>query len=987
MLRFQRFASGYAQASILRKYPVGGIIHGYEIKRAVPVPELKLTAVDLIHNQTGAKHLHIDRDDKNNVFSISFKTNPPNCTGVPHVLEHTTLCGSLKYPVRDPFFKMLNRSLANFMNAMTGHDYTFFPFSTTNAKDFENLRNVYLDATLNPLLKAEDFYQEGWRLENTDVNDPKSDLTFKGVVYNEMKGQVSNPNYYFWTKFQESIYPSLNNSGGDPTKITDLKYEDLLEFHHKNYHPSNSRTYTYGNLPLNDTLKSLHERFIGYGKRVQSANVATPQPLSNNRDIIMDGQFDFMLPPEIQLKTSMTWMCGSPDDYYETFLLKILGNLLLDGHSSKFYQRLIESNIGLDFSVNTGVESTTALNFFTVGVQGAKDLDLFKKTVLQTFESILNEDFDRKKIDAIIHQLELGKKDQKSDFGMQILYSIIPGWTNNLDPLNSLMVDELLARFREDLKKNGDKIFKNLLNKYIIGKPYHQFSMEGKEDFSNNLELEEEERLRSKVETLDAEDKDIIFKRGQALQTMQQKKEDVSCLPTLTIDDIPRNGDSYEVQKDATINYRLTDTNDITYIRAKRSLNDSIPLELYPYLPLFAESLTTLGTTTETYSDIEDSMRLYTGGVSANINVSSNPITLQPHLSFAFDGWALNSKANHIFDIWKKLLIETDFQKNSAKMKTLIKSLSSSNTSSVADSGHLYARGYASAGLNTTSAINETLSGIKQIQLISKLATYIDDEGLFQREVIDKMNLLKLYIINSRGLDFFVTTDTSVQNEEMKKEIQKFTAVLPSHPVRKFDKTSDCNLLPRADGVPTLITFPFQVHYTAQCLTGVPYTHEDGAPLQVLSNLLTFRHLHREVREKGGAYGGGATYSALPGIFSYYSYRDPQPLRSLDIFNKSAEYVLNGSKWVKNDLDEAKLTIFQQIDAPTSPKGEGITEFFSGVTDEMRQKRREQLLDVSLSDINRVAEKYLLSKNSSVAVVGPLIDGETVEPAWNIKTL
>lgn len=208
MLRFQRFASSYAQAQAVRKYPVGGIFHGYEVRRILPVPELRLTAVDLVHSQTGAEHLHIDRDDKNNVFSIAFKTNPPDSTGVPHILEHTTLCGSVKYPVRDPFFKMLNKSLANFMNAMTGPDYTFFPFSTTNPQDFANLRGVYLDSTLNPLLKQEDFDQEGWRLEHKNITDPESNIVFKGVVYNEMKGQISNANYYFWSKFQQSIYPS-----------------------------------------------------------------------------------------------------------------------------------------------------------------------------------------------------------------------------------------------------------------------------------------------------------------------------------------------------------------------------------------------------------------------------------------------------------------------------------------------------------------------------------------------------------------------------------------------------------------------------------------------------------------------------------------------------------------------------------------------------------------------------------------------------------
>lgn len=991
MLRFQRMASTYAQAKALRKYPVGATIHGYEVRRVLPIPEFKLTAVDLLHNQTGSEHLHIDRDDKNNVFSIGFKTNPPDKTGVPHILEHTSLCGSSKYPVRDPFFKMLNRSLANFMNAMTGPDYTFFPFSTTNEMDFANLRNIYLDATLNPLLKSEDFYQEGWRLEHKNVNDSKSDIVFKGVVYNEMKGQVSNANYYFWIKFQEAIYPSLNNSGGDPKNITDLHYSELVEFHRSNYHPSNSKTFTYGNFPLNDTLKRLNNEFVGYGKRQRFKNVLTPIELKESLDVDVKGQIDPMLPADKQLKTSMTWICGSPLDTYETFLLKVLGSLLMDGHSSIFYQKLIESGIGLDFSVNSGVESATAKNFITIGVQGVTDVSKFRDTVKQAFQETLKKPFERQKIDAILQQLELGKKDHKPDFGLQLLYSILPGWTNQVDPLEGLLFDETLARFREDIEQKGDRLFYDLLDKYVIDKASFNYSMQGVEDFSNTLETEESNRLKTKVSLLNDEDKEVVYKRGLQLQEKQNGKEDLSCLPSLKVTDISRQGDAYQVKKqESNITCRITDTNGISYIRAKRPLSDSIPMDLYPYLPLFAESLTSLGTSSEDYSDIEDSMKLHTGGVSAHIDVSADPITCQPHLYFRFDGWSLNSKSEHIFEIWQKLLLNTDFQKHSEKLKILIRSLASSNTSSVAESGHSYARGYAAAHYSKTKAISETLNGIEQLQLITSLSKILDNEELFQEKVVDRLIELKNRIISSQGLEFFITTDSDAAASQVGRQISKFIEQVPDAITKGGMKVSTFPLLPfpKEGGVSnTLINFPFQVYYAAKALPGVAYTHRDGAPLQVLANMLTFKFLHREVREKGGAYGGGAAYNALDGMLNFYSYRDPHPLQSLQTFDKCGPYVLNDAKWANTDLNEAKLTIFQQIDAPISRKSEGVTLFHSGVTDEMRQARREQLLDVSLLDIHRVAEKYLLNKTGANAIIGPPIVGSTKLPEWEIKNL
>lgn len=235
-------ASARKAVTELSQFPKPGEkLHGFTLVRSKHVPELELTALHLQHDKTGADYLHIARDDSNNVFSIGFKTNPPDDTGVPHILEHTTLCGSNKYPIRDPFFKMLPRTLSNFMNAFTASDHTFYPFATTNAQDFKNLMSVYLDATLHPLLKQSDFTQEGWRIgpENPLAEDEASKkLVFKGVVYNEMKGQMSDAGYLYYIRFHDHIFPDINNSGGDPQKITDLTYEQLQKFHAEHYHPS-----------------------------------------------------------------------------------------------------------------------------------------------------------------------------------------------------------------------------------------------------------------------------------------------------------------------------------------------------------------------------------------------------------------------------------------------------------------------------------------------------------------------------------------------------------------------------------------------------------------------------------------------------------------------------------------------------------------------------------------------------------------------------
>lgn len=974
-----RRASTYNQAKVLRKYPIGQTIHGFEIKRVLPVPELSLTAVDLVHTRTNSNHLHIDRDDSNNVFSIGFKTNPPDKTGVPHILEHTTLCGSYKYPVRDPFFKMLNRSLSNFMNAMTGHDYTFFPFATTNYKDFENLRSVYLDATLNPMLKKEDFYQEGWRLENENVKDKTSPLTFKGVVYNEMKGQVSNSSYLYWIKFQEAIYPSLNNSGGDPTKMTNLTYEDLLDFHANNYHPSNAKTFTYGSFSLKDTLEHLNEEYRTFGKRMTRNIVKEPIELTESKTVIEKGPIDPMAPPEKNLKASITWKCGEPSNVYETFCLKLLANLLTDGHSSPLYQALIESGLGDDFTVNSGMDSTTAANFFTIGLQGLSSLEELEKVLTETLQKYSETGFEDTKIHAIIQQLELGKKDQKSDFGMNLLYGLLPGWVNKVDTFDVLAWDDVISQFNEEYKKGN--LFQNLIKKYFIDKPTFKFVMEPSETYEQDVKAEEEQRLKSIMDGLHEEDRDVIFERGQHLSEKQSEKEDLSVLPSLKVSDIPRDGASKPVSHqtvgDSPVQRRITDTNGLTYLRAARDI--TIPYELYPYLSLFSDALTNLGTETQSMAEIEDKIKLYTGGLSSSISVHSSPVDLSPRVSFNFSGVSLNQNSSHIYEIWENLLLNTNFN-NKEKLATLIRTLSSNNIGSVAESGHSYARNLAGASISTTKAISESISGIEQLQFLNKLNTWIQDDATFQSNIIDKLNELKTHLINSNSLRFSLISDEASIHEN-EAHISKFISKLPSNPSATVVPPSCYPLRPSTK---SYIKLPFQVGYASSAIKGVPYTHPDGAVLQVLSNLLTYKYLHREVREKGGAYGGGATYSGLDGLFSYYSYRDPNSMQSLETFDKAGEFGLN-TEWSDRDLEEAKLTIFQSIDAPMSVKSEGNTLFKEGVTDEMRQKRREQILDVDAIDVKEAAEKYLVGKNKSVAVVGNA-ESQDIEN-WDIVDL
>lgn len=984
------------EAKYMKKYPIGSEHHGFKIERVEQVPEFNLVAVALEHQKTGSKHLHIDRQDTNNVFSIIFKTNTPNNTGLPHILEHTTLCGSDKYPVRDPFFKMLNRSLSNFMNAMTGHDYTFYPFATTNTKDFNNLMDIYLDATLHPLLTSEDFYQEGWRLENEITKDNTSPLTFKGVVYNEMKGQVSDSSYYFWIKFQESIYPSLHNSGGDPSEITNLDHNDLIDFHAKCYHPSNSRTFTYGNIPLGEHLEKLDKAFLPFGKRRNKNILKYPIEYTENVDVSVKGPIDPMLPADEQYKTSITWKAGEPSDIYGTFLLKMLSSLLMDGHSSPLYQALIESGYGNDFAVNSGADSITAVNLFTIGLNGLtkEKSDQLQDIVFPILQKVKNDGFPSVKIQALIHQLELSRKVENASFGLSVLNSLVPNWVNDVDPMNSLKWDSIVTRFKTEYAEKGDNIFKELLETQILCKPYFKYTMEPDENFLTNVKQEEETRLKAKIEALTDEDKEVVYQRGLKLVEKQEEKEDVSCLPSVHVSDIAREVPFLRINNKfddgIPIQSRLSPkTNGLSYFRGLKTIKSSeLPEDLIPYLPLFSSCLTNLGTTTKSMADLEDEIKLYTGGLSSNFFTHASPFDPnEVFLKFGIGGVSLNQDFDKMLSLWEQLLLDTNF-KNVSKLGTLIKLSTADNLSDIVSSGHSYARSVAVSKISPVGQVQELLGGIKNVQFMNELAK-LESQGLLESKVVPKLEKIREILINGSGLQYNITTSRDAIKDQ-ESCILKFADKLAFK--TSFEKKPYQISVPSTENLmKEFIKIPSHVSFSSAALNAPSYSSQDSASLQILSQLLTFRYLHSEVREKGGAYGGGASLDALNGVLSYYSYRDPKPSNSLDVYDKSISTTAKNIRddiITEEDLEQAKLTIFQRIEAPKSVRDDGMTFFNYDIDDDLRQERRVALLDCTLDDVLEVSEKYCgEEKPRSRVIIGHDAKEFENDSSWAIEEL
>jgi len=1001
------FRRTYAAVTDLSAYPKSGeSVHGFTLKDIKHVPELHLTAVQLQHDKTGAEYLHVARDDKNNVFAISFKTNPTDSTGLPHILEHVTLCGSEKYPVRDPFFKMMPRSLANFMNAFTSADYTSYPFATTNIQDFRNLSSVYLDATLHPLLKHSDFLQEGWRLGPEDPREAATEenVKFKGVVYNEMKGQMSDASYLFYIRFRDHMFPSINNSGGDPERMTDLTHEQLVEFSRKHYHPSNAKIFSYGSLNLADHLKQVDQELSHFDPITPDREIKVPLDLDNGPlSVEVSGPFDTMQNADRQVKSSVSWLGCDTSDVVENFSISIMMSLLMNGYGSPLYQGLIESGLGTNFSPNSGYDSSAKIGIFSIGLDGmlAEDASTLKDTVQTVLREKASEAFLPHKIEGYMHQLEIALKHKTAGFGMSLLEKSLSGWFNGTNPLHALAWNEVIDSFKQRMQE--PKFLEKLVEKYLLNDKCLHFSMMPSENYNARLEEKEEVRRQQilhKLESKAASSEAVLTELGKQELALLEEQEsaqqsNLESLPTLHIQDISRQKQRKPIRTsnigDVNCVWRETSTNGITYFQAKHVL-DNLPDELRLLMPLFTESLMRLGTKSKSVGDLEAEIMLKTGGISVSPFTHPEPWSLDGYKEgLLVDGYALDRNVPAMFDLVRTLLQDIDLSDEKAMpaIQELLESKTSGALDSVAESGHHFAVGSAAAALIKRGLMQEQLSGLSQIEATVRMLDAARSDRDSLRKVVGKLREIQsIAISNSSALTLRVVCEPSsvATNQSL---LESFLHTLPQSLPSSTSMVS--NVVPGSSlSRRVFFDLPFQVSYTGTCLQTAPYSSPDKAPLTVLGQLLTHNYMHPEVREKGGAYGASASASPISGLFTMSSYRDPNPRNSLKVFQRAGEYARERD-WSARELEESKLSIFQQVDAPRSVSSDGSKHFMYGITEDMDQQMRERLLDVSKQDVQAVAQKYLVDLSPdlrSICVLGEKKEWLDKDPEkWQVRAL
>ena len=943
--------------------------------RSERIDSLNLTLQEFQHIKTGALHYHMEAENTENVFLVGFRTVPMDSTGVAHILEHTALCGSKKYPVRDPFFMMIRRSLNTFMNAFTSSDWTAYPFASQNKKDFNNLLDVYLDAVFFTRLDELDFLQEGHRIEFKEASNADSDLEYKGVVFNEMKGAMSSPVSVLWQEVSKYLYPTSTyhyNSGGEPQDIPDLTYQQLKDFHKTHYHPSNAVFMTFGDIPVSEHQEKFEAQALQYFEKLNVNISVKPEkrylaPVSVEEAYAYDAVGD----ESIEDKTHhvMSWLLGPCTSLDDMMKANLLSQVLFDNSSSPLRQALEKTDLGAAPSPLCGLEDSNYEMCFLAGIEGSKveNAQAFETLVLDVLNDVAANGIPHEKLEAVLHQLELSQREVGGDsypFGLQLILSGLTAAIHRSDPSSLLNLDPVIESLREDIKDPA--FIKKLVGELLLENQHRvRLTLRPDENLSQRKEQAEKAHLASIKSALSDEDRQLVINRAQELEERQLQVDDPEVLPKVGLDDVPDEMSIPEATAlpisgiDSTI-YKQG-TNGLVYHEVVCELPALTDDEL-AVLPYYSSCLTELGCGDKDYLQMQEIQSSVSGGIHAHHSIRAFTDDEQKvRAYYIISGKALNRNNKHLAELMCETLNNARFDE-AERITELITQMRSRRERSVTGSGHALAMTAAASGLSPVAQLSHKFGGLAGIKTLKALDDSHHDEAAINKtmqlfkSIHEKIKAsAKSYMLTLEAdkVDDVVAQFESVWNENSSAAIDTFTL---AEIKQKTEQMWIANT---------------QVNFCAKAYPTVTMAHPDAAALSVLGGFLRNGYLHTAIREQGGAYGGGASHDTNIAAFKFYSYRDPRLAETLADFDNAISWVLD-NQHEERQLEEAILGVIGSIDKPGSPAGEARSAFHNTLHGRSREKLqafRKQVLEVSLDDLKRVTETYLKNGEASTAVI------------------
>lgn len=968
-------------------FRAGDRILGYDVHRVVMLTELRCVFYELEHAGTGARHIHIRNDDAENTFGVAFKTVPRDSTGIAHILEHTALCGSADYPVRDPFFSMLKRSLNTFMNAFTSSDWTMYPFSTQTPKDYYNLMGVYLDAAFFPNLDELSFMQEGHRMEIEESNPVK--LVYKGVVYNEMKGAMSSPDQVMSRSLLNALFTDTTyrfNSGGDPAVIPSLTWEQLKHFHSRHYHPSNAYFYTYGNLPLKDHLQFIQNKVLHRFARIDPDTDVPSQPRWRSpREVTYWYSLDKNQDPSQKSQACVAWLTCDITHSYELLVLTLLGEILLGNSASPLRKALMDSGLGSSLSDGSGFDADCRDAFFSCGLKdiSASSAGRIETLIFDTLKKLVKDGIDKELIESAIHQIEFHRKEVTNTpypYGLKLLMGFAGTWLHGGDPEEILELDALMDKLKAAVAK--EPFLEKCIQTYFLDNPHRVLLM-----LKPDADIEEKENRRIAAEleavaaSLSEADLAKLAQNARDLQARQETMEDVSCLPTLAIEDIPKDVrviSELPAEKGSPVLYYDQPTSGIVYVSTASDAR-GIPADIRPLVPFFCYALPKIGTALRDYTELTRQIDRYTGGIGFSTHARTQFDEAGAGLPLiTLNGKCLVRNVDRLFEILQEILGQHRFS-DLTRLKTLLQEYQAGMESMIVHNGHRLAISLSARRFSPSSSLNESWHGVHQLKTIQSLTRDLSDQAL--GTLAGKLSDIGRLLFSRDNLKLALIGETQSLSAACHWPETLYNALPEGKPGADDPPQAGTEVGLPHEGWSTSSA----VSFVALSFETVRMSHPDAPALMLISKMSRSLYLHREIREKGGAYGGMSIYTPEDGTFSFASYRDPHIVSTLKAFSGAMAFMASGN-YCDEDIKEGILQVCADIDKPDAPGPAAKKAFYRKIvllSDELRSRFKHNLLALTREDVIRVSRNYLdpLRIRKGVAV----ISGEEKLKAANQK--
>lgn len=930
----------------------------YEVLERRKITDLNSEGVILKHKKTGARVALLLNDDENKVFYIGFRTPPEDSTGVAHILEHSVLCGSKNFPVKDPFIELAKGSLNTFLNAMTYPDKTVYPVASCNDKDFKNLVHVYLDAVFYPNIAKEEkiFRQEGWHYE---LEKEEDDLTINGVVYNEMKGAFSSPDDVVEREIMNSLYPDITyglESGGDPEVIPSLSYEEFLNFHGRYYHPSNSYIYLYGNFDPEEYLNFLDENYLSGFESLSIDSEIKKQPsFKAPRELVKE--YSIMEDEALTENTYLTYNISMGDslDKKLYIAMDVLDYVLCSAPGAPIKQALIDKGIGKD--VYSTMENGIYQPYFSVIAKNAEkeQKEAFVNTIEEVLCKLVSEGLNKKALKAAINYFEF--KYREGDFG-----SYPRGLMLGLQAMDSWLYDEEKPflhieandTYQELKKELGSGYFEGLIKELMLKNPHKTIlTVKPVQGLTTRKEKELQDKLQDYKSSLSKEELQKIINDTEALHDYQEEpssKEALATIPLLTRADMKKEAASF-INEERTFGgapflFHNIFTNGIGYLNLIFDLS-KVPAELFPYVGILKSVLMMVDTEHYNYGELFHEVNIQTGGIRFGINTYMNAENLEEYqVKLEVKAKTLYENTDKAFSLIKEILLSSDYT-NGKRLHEIIAEAKSRMQASMTSAGHSLAAIRAMSYFSTSAAVSEQLNGIPQYRLLEELDADFDNR---REELTEKLTTLSKCIFRPENLlvDFTGTEEGLTGMEEQVKGIREalFTDAVDTTPFEPEFSVKNEGFMTAG-----------QIQYVCRAgnfiKKGLPYT----GSLKVLKVMMGYDYLWNQVRVKGGAYGCMCNFTKS-GDSYFVSYRDPNLEKTVAVYEQAAEAIRNF------DGDERTVTQFiigaiSELDTPMTPATRGsysLGGYLTRLSMERVQKERDELLATTADTLRGLAD-------------------------------